>query len=313
MVYKKSFIMSFVLLIVAVCSFASAVSAQTTHTVQPGETLSDIARRYQTTITQLATLNNISNPNFIVTGQQLRLPGSQSVYYVKSGDTLSGIASSLQTTITELVQRNGISNPNFLRIGQAIRYVDYGQASSSGAPANFVYRVRSGDSLSSVAKYFKTSVSGITALNANLTSSSILQAKSLIRIPSPPIVATIHHWATVYGVPSDLLLALTWWESGWDNNLVSWAGAIGIGQLIPSTVDFVSEALIGVRLSPWVPAQNVRMSARFMAYLLAHTNNSVPYALAAYYQGLGAVQRRGIYNSSWGYVNGIQALRVQFR
>lgn len=313
---KKSFlsVLTFGASIVVLMSvLASPIAAQSIHIVQPGENLSQIASRYDTSISELVAINGISNPNFIFVGQSIRLPGSQSVYYVKQGDTLSDIAVRLQTNISNLVQLNNISNPNLLQIGQAISYGNFGTGTlSSSAPTSFLYRVNTGDTLGSIATKFETSINQIGSLN-EFDAADAIYAKDLIRIPSPQIVSTIYYWATEYGVPPDLLLALTWWESGWDNTLVSYAGAIGIGQLIPATVDFVSEALIGVRLNPYNSEQNIRMSARFMAYLLSQTNNNSNYALAAYYQGLGAVTRYGVYNSSWRYINGIQALRSQFR
>jgi hypothetical protein len=45
------------------------------YVVQRGDTLGNIARRFGTTVGALATLNNIQNPNLIVTGQVLTLPG----------------------------------------------------------------------------------------------------------------------------------------------------------------------------------------------------------------------------------------------
>lgn len=46
-----------------------------TYSVQRGDTLSGIAQRFGTTVSTLAALNGISNPNFIYVGQTLRLPG----------------------------------------------------------------------------------------------------------------------------------------------------------------------------------------------------------------------------------------------
>ena len=310
---KRLIVCCSVALAILALSFVPSVSAQTTHTVKAGENLSQIAQRYNTSITEITRLNNIYNPNFIVVGQRIILPSSEttSTYYVKSGDTLSDIAVELRTTVSKLIQLNGISNPNFLRIGAPIKYSKNAVTNTADVPSSFKYRVREGDTLSSVAKRFETSVSEIRKLN-NLSSNAQIYAKNLITIPSPQIIYTIHYWAVQYGVPPDLLKALTWWESGWDNRLVSYAGAIGIGQLIPNTVSFVSEALIGRRLNPYIPEQNIQMSARFIAYLLAETNYNTNYALASYYQGLGAVRRHGVYNSSWNYINGIQALRAQF-
>ena len=51
------------------------VSGSSTYSVRPGDTLSGIASRYNTTVSTLAQLNGISNPNLIYVGQTLRLPG----------------------------------------------------------------------------------------------------------------------------------------------------------------------------------------------------------------------------------------------
>jgi len=46
-----------------------------THLIKYGDTLSALARRYNTTVQKLASLNNIANPNLIYAGRTLRLPG----------------------------------------------------------------------------------------------------------------------------------------------------------------------------------------------------------------------------------------------
>lgn len=53
-------------------------SSTTTYTVQKGDTLTSIAKKYDTTIAELVRLNGISNPNYIVVGQKLKVSGSAS-------------------------------------------------------------------------------------------------------------------------------------------------------------------------------------------------------------------------------------------
>ena len=94
-----------------------------TYTVQSGDTLSGIASKFGTAYQALASLNGISNPNFITPGMVLKVNGNASnggQYVVKSGDTLSSIASAHGTTYQALAAKNGISNPNFIRVGQVI-------------------------------------------------------------------------------------------------------------------------------------------------------------------------------------------------
>lgn len=96
-----------------------------TYTVKKGDTLSEIAVRYKTTVAELVRLNNIKNPNLIYPGQVLKLPGASAptpVYHiVKKGETLSGIASRYNTTYQQLAKINGIKNPHLIYPGQKIK------------------------------------------------------------------------------------------------------------------------------------------------------------------------------------------------
>jgi LysM repeat protein len=121
-----------------------------TYTVQLGDTLAEIADRFDVTVDALARANNISNQALIRPGQVLTIPaagpvpttvaqgptatwtpialatwtstpvaGSQT-YTVKAGDTLSTIAARFGVTVAALVQANGISDPTLIRVGQVL-------------------------------------------------------------------------------------------------------------------------------------------------------------------------------------------------
>ena len=111
------------------------------YVVQRGDTLSKIAKKLDTTVQDLVTLNEIRNVNKIRVGQRLRYKKSQmggykfkisagnanvgstgNVYTVMPGDTLSRIAKKLGTTITNLKNLNGIKDVNRIRAGQKIKY-----------------------------------------------------------------------------------------------------------------------------------------------------------------------------------------------
>lgn len=94
------------------------------YTVRYGDTLSGIASRYGTSTSTLASINGISNPNWIYPGQVLKLSGGSSArsYTVRSGDTLSGIASRLGTSWTSLKAKNGLANANLIYPGQTLYY-----------------------------------------------------------------------------------------------------------------------------------------------------------------------------------------------
>ena len=95
------------------------------YTVRSGDSLSLIAMKYGTSVAKLASLNSVSNPNYIYVGQRLKVTGganTASYRIVQSGDTLSRISYLTGYSISYLAQKNGISNPNFLKVGQRIYY-----------------------------------------------------------------------------------------------------------------------------------------------------------------------------------------------
>ena len=52
---------------------ADLAAAAQTYTIQRGDTLSEIAQRFSTTVAELVRLNNIENPRLIYVGQVLDL------------------------------------------------------------------------------------------------------------------------------------------------------------------------------------------------------------------------------------------------
>ena len=95
------------------------------YTVRYGDSLSSIATKYGTSVAKLASLNGISNPNYIYVGQRLKVTGGANTAryrIVQSGDTLSRISYLTGYSINYLAQKNGIVNKNYLRIGQRIYY-----------------------------------------------------------------------------------------------------------------------------------------------------------------------------------------------
>jgi len=126
------------------------------------------------------------------------------------------------------------------------------------------------------------------------------------------LILSIQRWAREYQLDADLLAGLAWVESRWQSNALSGKQAMGVGQLIPETVAFANEVLLRRQLDPWNPDHNVRMSAAFLRYLLDETGDKVDDALAAYYQGLGALRRDGWYSVTKPYVEQVQAARALF-
>jgi soluble lytic murein transglycosylase-like protein len=121
-------------------------------------------------------------------------------------------------------------------------------------------------------------------------------------------------FAKTAGVPADLAMALAWQESGWQVHKVSSTRAVGVMQLMPDTVEFVSGILLRQRqsLDPHDPVANIRMGTRFLRYLLDRNGGNVDTALASYYQGLRSVRERGVFPETQRFVANVKALRPRF-
>jgi soluble lytic murein transglycosylase-like protein len=125
----------------------------------------------------------------------------------------------------------------------------------------------------------------------------------------------LKRYAAENGLPADLVMALAWKESSWRVGAVSKAGAVGVMQLMPSTVTFVSRDLMGLRsnLDPHNGTANIRMGTRFFAHLVKVYDGSHRRALIAYNQGVTALRTRGSYPGAERFADSVMALRAEFK
>lgn len=117
----------------------------------------------------------------------------------------------------------------------------------------------------------------------------------------------IDYWSRVYGVDPQLARALAWMESGFQHDVVSSVGAIGVMQLLPETWEFVDTVLLGVR-TPRTYQGNVRAGVRYLRWQLDHFGGTVRFALAGWYQGARAVREIGLYEDTKLFVRVVLAL-----
>lgn len=118
-----------------------------TYTVEAGDSLSKLARLYNTTVDEIKRINNLTS-NTIVIGEELLLPNNKqeesneeidtSLYVVKRGDSLWKIARDFNTTIDELIALNNLDSIN-LQIGQTLKI--------PGKEETNIYTVKSGDTI----------------------------------------------------------------------------------------------------------------------------------------------------------------------
>jgi N-acetylmuramoyl-L-alanine amidase len=255
----------------AVWMAGSHAAHAATHVVRRGETLSGIAARYGTTVERLAAVNGLADPDVIIAGRRLRVPGSVTTatgsHRVAAGETLSAIAARYGTSVPRLARINHLANPNFIVAGTTLTV-------PGGA--------------------------GTTTL------------------PAPPPAAAVgrvqealERSASAYGVDTSLAKAVAWQESGWRQDVVSSAGAVGVMQVMPDTADFVNGVLGEGRRDPRNVDDNIALGVRYLRHMI----DTVPgrrRAVAAYLTGPGNVGNK-LTKEQRHYVDAVMSHRSRFR
>jgi soluble lytic murein transglycosylase-like protein len=253
---------------------ALVFTATASYTVQPGDTLSEIAERFGVTVSSLTAVNGLADPHRVRDGVRLTIPGAGAAagagdHLVAPGETLSGIAASHGVSVAALAAENGIAMVDLVREGRRLRLPAASAPSAAAAPA------------------------------------------APARIPRAEVGALLDATARRYGVDPATVKALAWQESGWNQGVVSSANAIGIMQVLPSTGRFVS-GLVGRPLDLSDPADNVEAGVAFLRYLDRLTGGDQRTTLAGYYQGLASLRRNGAYPDTERYIDNVLALRRRF-
>ena len=308
-------------------------------TVQSGDTLSELAARHGTTVGALAAANGITNPNAIVAGRRLNLPGASAPAVasapatggpvtVAPGETLSHIAARHGTTVRALAAVNGISNPNTIVAGQRLSLPGSASGAAPAVPASSAgggsYRVRPGETLGAIAARHGTTVSALAALNG-ISNPNLVVAGSALWLPAggaapvsagvrPPaaapsgtsVTALIEAAAARHGVDPRLARAVAWQESGFSQAARSSVGAIGVMQLMPTTAAWLGTDVLGRAIDANQVDDNVDAGVAYLAWLQQRAASTSD-VLAGYYQGLSSVRRIGYYDDTKQYVAAVLA------
>ena len=168
-------------------AFADEAQAATSYTVKKGDTLSAIAGKYNTTVSKIMQWNNLKS-TVIYPNQKLSIgtssatssstsssssSSSKKTYTVKAGDTLYEIAKKHSTTVSNLKSWNDISGSiiypkQVLIVSKSASSAPNTNSSSgtnSSTSSSGTYTVKSGDTLSAIAKKYNVSVSQLMSWN----------------------------------------------------------------------------------------------------------------------------------------------------
>ncbi|CAM3261294.1 lytic transglycosylase domain-containing protein [Occultella aeris] len=286
---------------------AAPATSGGSYTVTSGDTVSRIAARHGTTVSAVVSANGLDSRALIRIGQTLTIPGSGAVsgtpaaaptqaapapsggssHTVRPGETVSGIASRYGTTASAIVSANGLDSRALIRIGQTLTI----PGSTQLVPNTFLHYTYSDDVNA--------------AANAN--------AATLLGVSVPSRAAMqemIRATAVSMGVDPALALAVAQQESGFNMRAVSPANAVGVMQVIPSSGEWASD-LVGRRLNLLDPQDNVTAGVAILRALV-RTAPDLQSAIGGYYQGLGSVNRNGLYDDTRRYVANVQTLMARY-
>jgi N-acetylmuramoyl-L-alanine amidase len=196
--------------------FATA-AAPATYTVVRGDTVSAIAGRFGLSTASVLGLNGLSARSIIHPGQVLRLttasaapapapapaPAAGGSHTIARGDTVSAIAARYRVTVRAVLDANGLKATSIIYPGQVLRIPGAAApapaaptapvAAPAPAPAPVTtasYRIRSGDTITGIARSTGVSVAALLAANG-LTPSSVIYAGRSLVIPGIVAVAAV--------------------------------------------------------------------------------------------------------------------------
>ena len=206
--------LALILAAVAVISSVGSASASEEHIVQPGETLSQIAKQYRTTVADLQQLNDLPDANFVWNGQRLLIDAGETVapepqnaegyqlYTVQPGDTLFLLAGKHGISLTRLMSINGFSSEEWLSLGQellvprapvpalqpahpvtGLQPAPPVTGMQPGGTRLAVHTVQTGESLSDIADRYGVNPGALARLN-DLQNNSTLEPGRVLRIPT---------------------------------------------------------------------------------------------------------------------------------
>lgn len=169
---------------------ADAVSDTKIYTVKAGDTLSTIASRYGVSVVRLKRANRLSGDSLRI-GDRLEIPTQVAVsdapkrvaksrtHRVRSGESLYTIGKRYGVSVDRLKAANGLRR-NTIRVGQEL-VIPARSSGGAAASEGKVHRVRSGDTLSEIARRYGTTVSKLRSANG-LTSNRLRIGQEL-KIP----------------------------------------------------------------------------------------------------------------------------------
>lgn len=165
------------------------------YTVQPGDTMFFIARRFNVPLEALILCNpQVPNPSVIFPGQQLCIPGAGApqcgpncqggIYIVQPGDTIFSIAARLGVSVDALIACNPqVPSPGLIFPGQALCTPTGATPVCGPACQGGIYTVQPGDTMFSVAARLNVPLDQLIACNPQVPNPTLIFPGQRLCIP----------------------------------------------------------------------------------------------------------------------------------
>jgi hypothetical protein len=213
-----------------------------------------------------------------------RLPGGRHIkhYTVRSGDSATELAVRFHAWTAELIAHNHLGPSAGLTVGEQIEI----PVVTAAVPH------RNSES------------------TQHRSHDPAATTPSRHRVADPPrrrVHRAIVRVSREQGVDPQLSLAVSWQEAGWQMHHISSDGAVGAMQVLPSTTKWM-ELYVGRDLKGHRLRDNVAAGVTLLDVLASETVSRAR-QVGAYYQGLGAVRRHGLYDDTRAYVDNVLAIK----
>ncbi len=316
------------------------------YVIRHGDTLSDVAHRYSTTVAALVAANDLpGNGNRLYAGEAITVPVTAKAarasraahqptarhrpdrsssprhrrstrrtvvtyqrHTVVAGDSVIRLAHRYHSTTALIVKANRLRASRMVVIGRTLSI----PVRVTKTVGRSVTRGRGASPGTAAARGVPTTFAGRTYPDAVAFAAARNRAALAHRsLPSKArIRSMIIRTARRNGLDPSIALAVAWQESGWSQRHVSPANAIGAMQVIPSTGDWAS-SIVGRRLDLLDPADNITAGVVLLKVLTRSAN--LEDAIGGYYQGLASVRRNGSFADTKVYVTNVLLLRETYR